>query len=140
MNDIWTFQTRLANRLLAWSVPNVLLGAILTRFGDPFWRGFGIQTAAWGAIDGLIALLGRRAARRRAAEPDAGTPQRQAQAAHALRRVLLINTGLDVLYVLSGLLLTRRRGQKQANWRGHGWGIVVQGAFLFFFDLLHARQ
>jgi hypothetical protein len=45
-----------------------------------------------------------------------------------------------VLYVLGGLWLARTKGEDDEFWRGSGWGIVVQGAFLFVFDLIHARQ
>ena len=39
-----------------------------------------------------------------------------------------------------GVWLARSKGRDDANWRGQGWGIVVQGAFLFVFDLVHARR
>jgi hypothetical protein len=58
----------------------------------------------------------------------------------SLRRLLLINTGLDVLYVVGGAVLALTLGVGDPTWRGHGWGIVVQGAFLFVFDLFHAQQ
>ena len=57
-----------------------------------------------------------------------------------LRRLLLINTGLDVLYVAGGVALALTLGASNPTWRGHGWGIVVQGAFLFAFDLIHVRR
>ena len=55
-----------------------------------------------------------------------------------LKRILLINTGLDVLYVTSGIALILTLGANDIGWQGHGWGIIVQGGFLFFFDLYHA--
>ena len=61
-----------------------------------------------------------------------------AREARNLRRILLINTGLDVLYVTSGVALALTLGVDNPFWRGNGWGIVVQGGFLFCFDLLHA--
>ena len=36
------------------------------------------------------------------------------------------------------VLLALTLGVDSPFWRGNGWGIVVQGGFLFFFDLLHA--
>ena len=38
-----------------------------------------------------------------------------------------------------GLLLVSTRGQSDPFAAGTGWGIVLQGGFLFIFDLLHAR-
>ena len=54
-----------------------------------------------------------------------------------LRRLLWLNTLLDILYVAGGLGLRAIRGRNEPAWRGHGWGIVVQGGFLFLFDLYH---
>jgi hypothetical protein len=40
--------------------------------------------------------------------------------------------------VLGGVWLIQTWGADAALWRGHGWGVVIQGGFLFFFDFLHA--
>ena len=42
------------------------------------------------------------------------------------------------LYVLGGVWLIQNWGSDSVLWRGHGWGVVIQGGFLFFFDFLHA--
>ena len=55
----------------------------------------------------------------------------------ALRRLLLVNAALDVLYVAGGVTLAVRRGKDDPYWRGVGLGIVVQGGFLLGFDLWH---
>lgn len=47
------------------------------------------------------------------------------------RRVLLINGGLDVLYLVVGVVLATRRGDIP---RGFGVAILVQGAFLLLLD------
>ncbi|MBN1812420.1 MAG: hypothetical protein JXA14_11325 [Anaerolineae bacterium] len=70
--------------------------------------------------------------------PDPLAPEVLAREARNLRRILLINTGLDVLYVTGGVILALTLGGDSPFWCGNGWGIVVQGGFLFFFDLLHA--
>ena len=124
-----------------WSGLSVGAGVVLFLAGVPFWSGFGVQAAAWGTIDAAIALFGGGAARRRRAsmtDPlDDALLRREGR---NLRRLLLINTGLDVLYVAGGVALALTFGAGDPTWRGHGWGIVVQGAFLFAFDLFHARQ
>jgi esterase/lipase len=142
MGTIWDLQAALTRRLLRWSAASIVAGAVLLLLpGNPFWRGFGIQALAWGAIDAAIALFGWRAARRRrSAQPDPLAPDIVDREANKLRRLLWINTGLDVLYVAGGLALVLTLGATNAYWRGHGWGIVVQGAFLFAFDLLHATS
>ena len=138
--DIWNFQHQLTRRLTFWSLASIAFGLpILTL--SPFWRGVGIQFIAWGAIDLIIALVGANSAKRRKARlsPDelAGTAPPEAA---KLKRILLINTALDVLYMAGGLALILTLGADNPEWQGHGWGIIVQGGFLFFFDLYHALK
>lgn len=134
---IWDLQLAISRRLLAWSALSGLTGAGLIVWGSPFWRGFGIQAVAWGLIDAAIALFGRRRMSRRRATLD--SPEQRARESFKLWRLLWLNTGLDVLYIVGGLLLALTFGANDSAARGHGWGIVAQGIFLFFFDLIHAR-
>jgi hypothetical protein len=138
-DGIYDIESTISARLLRWAAGSVLAGTPLALVGSPFWRGFGVQTAAWGLIDGVIALAGARGAAAKAARPESHPPARQAEEAATLRRVLGINAGLDVAYVLGGLVLARTRGRKEPFLRGTGWGIVAQGAFLLGFDLVHRR-
>ncbi len=137
--NIWDFQARLTRQLLAWAVPSIGLGFALMAFGGNFWQGFGLQAAVWGLVDAGIAWLGRRSARKRQAA--AGDSMRvAADEARNLRRLLRVNVFLDVLYVLFGVWLARGPGLTKTFWLGSGWGILVQGGFLLFFDSLHALR
>ncbi len=60
------------------------------------------------------------------------------QEATQLRRLLWINTGLDALCMIGGLFLIRTKGHNDRQWWGQGLGIIIQGRFLFVFDLIHA--
>jgi esterase/lipase len=134
---IWDYQEAITRRLLLWAALSIAAGAVMLLSGDAFWRGFGLQAVAWGVIDAAIALFGRRSSqRRRAASPP--NAETQAREARNLRRLLWINAGLDVLYVTGGLLLVYTLGRDNPFAAGNGWGVVLQGAFLFLFDLLHA--
>jgi hypothetical protein len=130
------FQRRLTERLLAWGVVSVAAGLALQRMPRPFWRTLGVQFATWGAIDAGIALAGRWQAERNADRRGEDTMPLEIR---KIRRLLWINAVLDVFYVLGGLVLALRKGRHDETVRGHGWGVVVQGAFLFTFDLVHAR-
>lgn len=134
--NIWQFQRVISRRLLRWGAGSIMIG-VLMRFGGPFWRNVGNQFVAWGAIDAGIAFFGRMTANERAGTVDnpgkADIIQRETQ---NLRRLLWLNTVLDVFYVLGGLWWMRR-DQGDGRARGNGWGVVIQGAFLFVFDLLH---
>jgi len=134
--DIWQFQAQLAEKLLAWGGASMAGGIAVLLSGDRFWRGFGSQCVGWGVIDALIAAFGLRGARTKADTPDAHTPERQTRERTTLRRILWINFGLDVGYITGGAALTQDKHDRFL--RGVGWGIVVQGSFLFVFDLLHA--
>jgi len=138
--DIWHFQTQLTRRLAYWSIASIAVGLPLLSI-DPFWRGVGIQSIAWGAIDLLIAIFGSRSASRRKARLSLNELLDSAPKETAnLKRILLINTALDVLYVAGGVALILTLGADNSEWHGHGWGIIVQGGFLFFFDLFHALK
>jgi hypothetical protein len=136
--NIWEFSALLTRRLRVWAGFSMALGALWARRESGFRQGMGMQFAGWGLINALIAFFGGSSTRRRRQLPDSADPQVQRAEAERLRRLLWINTGLDIFYVLGGWLLARTRGAEDARWRGHGWGIIVQGGFLFFFDLIHA--
>lgn len=136
--DIWPYYKAVTRRLLAWSVVSVSAGVVLLFLG-PLWQGVGVEAIAWGAIDAGIALIGGWVTRRRRAMlPDPSAPDVLAREARTLRRIFWINAGLDVLYVTGGVALALTFGAHDPFLRGNGWGIVVQGGFLFLFDLLHA--
>ena len=55
------------------------------------------------------------------------------------QRILLINAGLDVGYMGAGLLLRHlspRYPKNEARLMGYGNSVILQGAFLFVFDLV----
>lgn len=109
--------------LLLWALP--WMGAAMVglwRAKSEFWRAFWLMSGVWAFIDAGIALFGLLG----------GEPT-----ADGLRRVLWINAGLDVAYVLVGLFLLARKGALN---KGLGWAIVVQGVFLLGFDVLHALR
>jgi hypothetical protein len=120
-----SFINTIAQRLLLWGAISTGGGVILQLSRRPFWIGFGQQAIGWGLIDALIALIAGRSAAR-------------SINGRTLRRILLINAGLDVLYMLGGFLFARTKGAADDKRRGQGWGIVLQGLFLFNFDLIHA--
>jgi esterase/lipase len=139
--NIWRFQTILSRRLLIWSAASVLAGLLLFLPSRGFWQGFGIQALAWGAIDGMIAGFGLwRSRKRLSSDAGADDPKLLEAESRKFRRLLWINTGLDLLYVVGGIVLAASLGRGNPLWRGHGWGVVLQGAFLFFFDLIHAQS
>lgn len=138
--NFFVYQRRALGPLLIWGIASTVGGALLLPFRG-FPRHFGLQALVWGAIDLLLALIGRRQALLKA-EDMASHRLDEADAAREaeqFRRILLFNAGLDVLYIVSGLL-TLLRFRDREDRRGLGTGIVVQGVFLLVFDILLARD
>lgn len=122
-------------RLVAWGATSVLLGTALLAWligrarRSDLLKHFAIQTAAWGAVDLLLAAI---------AYGSLGV--RDLAGATRLDRLLWLNIGLDGGYVLVGLTLAI------AGWRlgrrlglvGAGIGVVVQGVALMLLDLVLA--
>lgn len=131
---IWDYQRLISRRLIQWALFSFGVGALLSG-GRRFWRGVGVQFVGWALVNLGIAWFGLRASEnRRAALPDPLAPAVVEREAHNLRRLLWINSALDLLYISGGRWLIRRGS------RGTGVGIILQGAFLFVFDLLHAAD
>jgi len=119
------FTQTIMRRLLLWGVLSTIGGVILQFTRSPFWIGVGQQAIGWGIIDALIALF-------------AGRPNSKPFSGKTLRLILLFNAALDVLYMLGGFIFARTKGSTDEKLRGQGWGVVLQGLFLFKFDLIHA--
>lgn len=141
--DIWQSSEQVSQRLLAWNTLNIAGGVLASLIAgkNQRLRGVAGQAVGWGVINSAIAVLGRSATRRRALKPDARRPERLRKEARNLRVLLWVNAGLDVLYMIGGLAFaSRAKGDtpKAEMQRGTGLGIVMQGAFLFIFDLICA--
>ena len=103
-HPVWKFESDLTNRLLVWSILSILSGLYLWFATNEFGQGFGIQAAAWGVVDAAIAVVGARSAARRSSTAD---PKKEAL---FIRKVLWINVGLDILYVIGGLAISAWNG------------------------------
>jgi hypothetical protein len=132
---VYLFQRQLGIRLAAWSIISIVTGIVLVAAGSGFLDGFGLQALIWGTIDGVIAAIGMIAGVRWSR-----APHDIEQAERALRRlyhILRINTFADTLYVVAGILVAVIWGNRGAFILGTGWGIIIQGTFLFAYDLVH---
>ena len=133
---IWDFEKSLMRRLLLWAILSMVTGVVLILFVNPFWQGFGIQSFAWGAVDGIIVWFGWRRVKHNLGVE--ASDQRDAREARRIRKILWINTALDILYISGGGVIFFTLGSTSAFWRGTGWGIILQAAYLFVFDVWHA--
>ena len=124
-------------RLAVWGAASLLVGTALVAMlgiGRPrssLIKHFGVQTAAWGAVDLAIALLSLRS-----------LTLRDLSGATRLDRVLWMNIGLDVGYALVGatLVIVGWRVVRRLGLVGAGIAVVLQGAALAVLDLMLAGQ
>ncbi len=126
------WQERALGWLLGWGAANTVLGAAAAHAGDETLKHIARQAAGWGAVDLLLAVNGRRAARRQART---ATSEQIPASVRRFRRILAVNAVLDLLYVLGGLLLVRSAGADSRR-KGTGLGIILQGTFLGCYDAL----
>ena len=120
-----------------WAVGNLAAGAVLQgqRTGED--RYFHRMNAYWNGINLLLAGSGLYTAL--TTDPAGMDLIESLRQQGRLEKILLFNAGLDVGYMLGGAyLMERARRPDQENperLRGFGKSIVLQGAFLFAFDL-----
>jgi hypothetical protein len=137
--EIWGFMQRIMDWLVRWNIINIGIGLILSLFGR-FWRGVGSQFIGWGVINIGIALVGERVTQtRRENMENPYEPEQLAKERRNLRLTLLVNSGLDLLYILGGRRIRDNTDSSEHFKRGIGIGIMIQGALLFVWDLILLR-
>ena len=138
-------RARQAVTLAVFAGISIVVGAALFAVDGrtrPFWNGVAWQFVTWGAIDAIFAATGIIQAYRVTGKPPC--PQAEADeflAAEKLLRTLHFNQKLNWLWVGTGIaLLVWAAAAHSAALAGHGVGVIVQGGFLFVFDLIYAAR
>jgi hypothetical protein len=99
---------------------------------DPELRAFALGNAGWNTVNAGIAVASLASMPAQRTETDPAVIGRRAR---SLETALLVNGGLDLAYVGTGvgLALAGDRGDRP-TWKGLGEALVLQGAFLLVFD------
>lgn len=141
MTSFYDYQHAALQPLKLWGVGSVVVGALAAAVPNTVIRQIGVQFVTWGGIDAGLALFGERQAQQKATQHANGalTEQQVAADIRKLHRILIINTGLDVGYVLAGLGLIVT-AQDRPRRLGIGIGVLVQGSFLLLYDALLAHD
>ena len=132
-NDI---DKKLMLTLTTWSSANIIASSIgWASAGNGEAKYFHQMNVMWSAINIGLALPGYFKARNSNSQISLGnTFRKQSETEQAF----LFNTGLDIAYVTTGFLLKsegKHNIPKQAQFNGFGNGLLLQGGFLFLFDL-----
>ncbi|MCF3111686.1 hypothetical protein LL912_23060 [Niabella sp. CC-SYL272] len=131
--------------LSGWGVVNMgsgIIGALSTNNTEV--KAFHTMNALWGVVNTGIGVLGlmRVHKEKGLSVTDAG----KYRAYRNVKKLYLVNGGLDLLYMGTGAFLKARadRAKNPPRNRGYGHSLIVQGAGLLLFDvtmyLSHQKQ
>jgi hypothetical protein len=96
-------------------------------------RYFYQMTTVWGVVNAAVALNGYANALREINETL--NPAENLKAQQKIERIFLFNGALDVVYISAGFYLdSRGSNNNNAQLKGYGTSIALQGAFLLLFD------
>ena len=120
----------------SWALLNIGTGLALRSRYDDDRRHFHTMNAGWNAVNLGLAGFGYFRSRRFRLKEVSGTEFSN----HYVntRQTLLFNAGLDLAYMGAGWALMERSRydtERDLQWRGFGHSLLLQGAFLFVFDL-----
>ncbi len=117
-----------------WAVGNMATSGVLMYSSERDGRYFHVMNIGWNAVNLGIAAAGYFSARR--TDPASFDLYGTIKDQQRLQKTLLFNAGLDVGYVMGGLYMMERAKRDQSQrLEGFGRSIVLQGAFLFVFDV-----
>jgi hypothetical protein len=122
--------------LAGWSVVNIVGSGIATDTRNKEVRYFHQMNVMWGGINLALAGLGYWGASREKIDNPVLADVLKHQ--NRIEKTYLINLGLDVLYVGSGLLMNKTSDNQKnpEKFKGYGNSIMVQGGFLLLYDAI----
>ncbi len=121
-----------------WALANFAVSGTLLKRTSGETRFFHQMNIFWNTVNFCIAAAALAWLFRRG--PVAGGRE-LLSAYRTFTRVLLINAGLDILYISGGIVMRRfgkRGGERGPRLAGYGVSLIVQGGFLFAFDVITA--
>ncbi len=123
--------------LIIWASVNILIGVAGWIFSRGTYRYFFQMNAFWNLFNlglGLAGYLGASGA-----DLSLLTQADIVAAYHDMQNLYILNAGLDVAYIAIAFFLIER-ARRIPKWRdllkGYGYSLILQGGFLFVFDLV----
>jgi hypothetical protein len=140
LNQFHEEKSRIDQRLMiglgSWATSNFIVSGIgwaTTTKGEAHY--FHQMNVMWNLVNLGLAIPGYIKAKN---EMPPQTLSETMRLQRKTENIFLFNTGLDVLYVSSGFLLRNlalKNVDKRDQYNGFGNGMIMQGGFLFLFDL-----
>lgn len=128
--------TRIGMSILGgWALTNMAVGAPLYFTSTGENRSFHEMNVMWNVVNSGIAAAGYLGSR---APEHELTLSEALEAQRSIESALLLNMGLDVAYMAAGWALLERSNRTvpdATRWAGYGRALLLQGGFLFAFDL-----
>ncbi len=121
-----------------WSVTNMAVGGILSTQTEGSTKYFHQMNGIWNVINLSIAAGGYFGVRKDLKKEN-WTLSESVTEQHKMQKVLLFNAGLDLAYMATGVYLIERSKNdldNQDRWKGFGQSLLLQGGFLFVFDIV----
>jgi hypothetical protein len=120
----------------AWAVGNLTVGTIAAiRSNDEREAWFHLGNALWNTVNLGLAVAGF--AMQWNADPRAFDAKQSLRESSSSATIFGVNAGIDVGYLATGAFLWQRGlGHGDARMVGVGQALILQGAFLFVFDVV----
>lgn len=116
-----SFNKRIGIPLMVWGGINVIISGFYFFSPPELIKGILLQAFLWGLIDALVGLFAYL--------------WKKEFDLKKIKKILLVNVYLDIIYVIIGVLLIILSNSTFLI--GNGYGVAIQGAFLFIVDLIH---
>ena len=122
-----------------WAIGNIGTGALLMSGASGSDKYFHQMNVAWNAVNLGIAALGYAGAMREMKAKKGTDNYRTVLQQKKIENTLLLNAGLGLAYISTGLYLKEKSKNESDNpemLKGFGDSVMLQGAFLFVFDVV----
>ncbi len=130
-NNMWV--------LAAWAGANIVQGTISAGDARGSDHYFHQMNAYWNTVNLAIAGFGLHAAKKQLA--GIHTAERNWTEQQKIEKLLLLNTGLDAAYIMTGLYLHERGTRLNRDQPvGYGNSLMLQGGFLLIFDIIQYAE
>lgn len=118
----------------SWAGANLITNGILLANASGSDKYFYQMNVYWNVVNGALAGLGVLQAKKTQADL---SPFQTLEEQSNTEKTFLVNTGLDVAYLMTGVYLlekSKNSTDSQDKLKGYGQSVILQGGFLLLFD------